>query len=854
MSGVKKQAPPASDLSTPQPGHAEHFYRPRIHALLTEAVKKALVLVRAGMGYGKTVAVSDFVRESGIPTVWIQLSDFDNVGLSFWENAIRAIKQVHEPFAEECQELGFPDTEDKLKQLFLIRDRVMANTRCIWVLDDMHLVNNPTVLNVLENSLYKIPKNHTYIVICRDLPDINLSGFLVRGMQANIGENDLLFTENEISQYLLQQGLFTELPNLPEIFLDTKGWSFTVNFLVRVLKKTPGYTKYARLFIKQNLFQLMEKEIWNTLSERLQHFLTRLSLLNRLAIGCVAMLAEGDESLLEEFNQQRITYIRLDDYGSCYLIHHLFLDYLRSKQEILNTAEINDTYKAAADWSANNGFTIDTLTYYEQIGDYTSIALILRGTPKQLVLSIIPHIKGIFDRAPAETFYQVEFFAAGYVAVLLLAGLWRDAIKFLQHFEHKLLLEPVSDEFKRRTMGVLYYLWGTLRQLMCTVDDTYDFDVYFEKINNYPMPPSHKGRLLCLYPFGPWINRAGLNRQGAPQEYCEALARSIGHFSVKTNSRMGGVDGLCRGELLFYQGEINVAKPLIENAQGDTKEERQFAFMHLALFYAMRIAAWQGNYSRMEQVLRDMEMTLEENAYDSRFFSYDIMLGVYYSILRLPESIPDWLKGKFSSYSHSNFLENFGNLIKIRYHYLTQKYDALLAYFEERKKWEIILYGRIGMLAMEACVRYQMKDKEEAYALLREAYETASPNNILVPFVELGKDMRTLTLAALRETDFPVPPVWLKSINQKASVYARQQTRVISEYKKANNIQIGINLTPRERNVLHDLYEGFSRSEIAANQDLSINTVRLVVNRIYEKLQARNLADLIRIVHEQKLL
>ena len=75
-----------------------------------------------------------------------------------------------------------------------------------------------------------------------------------------------------------------------------------------------------------------------------------------------------------------------------------------------------------------------------------------------------------------------------------------------------------------------------------------------------------------------------------------------------------------------------------------------------------------------------------------------------------------------------------------------------------------------------------------------------------------------------------------------------------SDYKKVNTIDTGIGLSSRETEILRDLNKGFSRSEIAANQNLSINTVRLIINTIYEKLRARNIADLIRIAHEQKLI
>jgi DNA-binding NarL/FixJ family response regulator len=56
-----------------------------------------------------------------------------------------------------------------------------------------------------------------------------------------------------------------------------------------------------------------------------------------------------------------------------------------------------------------------------------------------------------------------------------------------------------------------------------------------------------------------------------------------------------------------------------------------------------------------------------------------------------------------------------------------------------------------------------------------------------------------------------------------------------------------VHLSPRETAVLNDLYHGLSRSEIAASHDLSINTVKMVLNTIYAKLGVDNLADAIRV-------
>jgi LuxR family maltose regulon positive regulatory protein len=227
--------------------------------------------------------------------------------------------------------------------------------------------------------------------------------------------------------------------------------------------------------------------------------------------------------------------------------------------------------------------------------------------------------------------------------------------------------------------------------------------------------------------------------------------------------------------------------------------------------------------------------------------------GWYYCVLRQPDMVPDWLKKTFSPYSHAYFIENFGNQIKARYYYLTKNYIPLLKYIEEMKRREAILYGRVEMLAMEACIRYLTKDKSSAFASLREAYETASPNNILMPFTELGKDMRTLSSAALRDPNIGIPTPWLETVKRNSSLYAKHQSSFISEYNKNYKIDNKTTLSPRENEILRDLYRGFSRLEIADKQNLSINTVNLNINKIYKKLNAHSIADAIRISADQKL-
>jgi len=840
--------------SLPQTNIPLHLVRPRINALLTKALKKPIVIVVASAGYGKTRAVYDFLSQSEIPFLWMQLSNLDNVGTRFWENFVRVLvqSQLGEGMDKELIELGFPDTEDKISKFIEIWDRLVVNRRYVFVLDDLHLVNNPDVLRFLEHNEKNTIKDCTTIIICRELPKFNIVSMAIKDLVYNITEEDLNFTESELGTYLSRQGLSVTPQTLHEISQDTRGWAFSVNLIARSLHKAPAYMGYVRTAIKQNLFMLMEAEVWNMASEQLCRFWTRLSLIEHLSIDLVTMMTGGDEGLLTELHQQS-SYVRFDRDIGAYLIHHLFLDFLRTKQDILTDEEKRETYRVAAKLCEQNDFTIDAISYYEKLGDYKSIVKMLFNRLYFLAPDFALHMVGIFERTPAERFIKVDFLAAMHLRALFSLGRWHEVIALAGNYEQQLKKLPEDDILRKHTLCLIYYCWGYLRFMMATADHRYDCDIYFSKMLDCRTNPPIDMEQMYFIQAGLCTNISGSAKKGAPQEFINEALLFIRRVNECFEHKITGIGDILKGELLFYQGDIGAAEPLITSASARTWDCRQFEFAHRSLLYTMRIAIFQGKYKNAEAVMKYIEALLGEKDYPARFMSYDIALGWYHYILRQPELVPVWLKEKFIPYSHAYTIENAGNQVKARYHYLTKNYQPLLTYIEEMKQRESTLFGRLEMLAMEACVHYQMKDKKVAFKALRDAYKTASPNSIIMPFIELGKDMRTLTMAALSEPDCGIPQEWLETVKRKSALYAKYQSTVISDYERENDISGMKALSFRETEILHDLCKGLSRPEIAEKQEISLSTVKMNVNHIYEKLKANSIVDVIRIATEQKL-
>jgi LuxR family maltose regulon positive regulatory protein len=682
----------------------------------------------------------------------------------------------------------------------------------------------------------------------------------------NITENDLRFTENELAEFFRELDISPQPDSLREIMKDTGGWAFALNLIARSYQKAPGYEGYLQSAMKRNVFQLMGTEIWDGISESLQCFLIRLSLIDHLAVDLIALLAHGSEELLAELERQT-AYVRRDNYINAYLIHPLFLEFLATKQESLSEEQRRETYTIAGQWCNKNGFRFDALSYYEKTGDYKAIVSIIDELPAQIPPDIAKFTMGIIEQAPAEAYDTVESLAIVHLRVYMCQGLWQKSLELAEYYEAKFLKQPepsaksgqaghspaINDQFRNRSLGAIYYCCYYIRSLLCLTDDRYDHSIYFEKFVNYTPKPNDPYKMAIHCP-GLWITSVGSSRKGAMDECIDNITRAVAIMSRRFDGRMTGLDELARGEVTFFQGDIQAAEELITHALDQAREKKQYEIVHRALFYILRIAISQGDYAKAEQAIKETKAQLDEDEYLNRFTNFDISLSWYYYILGLPEKIADWLKEDFAPYAHAAFIENSGNQIKARYHYSKRNYPPLLSYINELKQRESYLFGRVEMLAMEACVHYKMKDKEKAFAVLSEAYQTASSNNLEMPFIELGKDMRTLTGSALKTPGIKIPVPWLESINRKASTYAKRQSHVTAEYRQANSISNNIAITPREADILSDLSRGLSRTEIAASRKLSVNTVKMVISNIYSKLGAENMANLIRIATERKLI
>ncbi|MDR2133646.1 MAG: LuxR C-terminal-related transcriptional regulator [Treponema sp.] len=844
------------------PGSQVYLKRPRIDLLLEKAWQNPVIIVAGGAGFGKTYAVYSFVKQCNTKTAWIQLSERDNIDEHFWENFVAAISVMSGDIAQKLAAINFPDTEQQFERyLGIPRGSIVPGEKYIVVYDDMHLLNDKPVLRFLERTITSPFPNIVSIIISRTEPALNLMKMESKGLLARITEEDLRFTREEMVSYFRLLDVKLPPQAAAAVYQDTEGWAFAIHLAGLFLKNafpnrgTMPDAGYMPSVIRPNIFKLIESEVMAPLPEALQRFLIKLSLVERLAPELLIEIA-GNSALIKDMARLG-SYIRFDTYLNAYRIHHLFLDYLKGRQNCLSAKEKIDVWEKTAAWSMANNQKMDAISCYEKAGNYAGIVSVLYSLPLILPDRLAQYVLDLMDRSPQSIYRDYPLNIIIRNRILISLGRYEQAKKELMQIIPLVRQMPESPGKHRILMGCNMHL-GFIGFIDVMRTRNYDFLESFREA-------ARESRLMGNYVPRPPVNGVSMGSHACrvmlpqPEEIekiIDLIKEAVPCASEAMGGCMSGMYELARGEFAFFRGEADRAEKFLLEGLRRGRENAQYEIENRALFYLLRIYLGQARISEIRYILGQLEAELDLPFFMTRYLYYDIVTGWYYIQTGQTGRVASWLKNDYEENELNFGARVLERLVRAKFYLYEKRYPAVLATLENFGGGESLLMGNIETKALEAVCRYQSRDREGAFRVLAEACELAAPAGLFFPFVELGKDMRTLTSAALKQENLPLPRDWLERINREASSYAKklffvaEQPRDGAERKFAGE---GAALSRREMEILRSLCQGLTRKEMARVSSISINTVKSTIRSIYNKLGAVNRADAVRIATEMNL-
>ncbi|MDR0584162.1 MAG: LuxR C-terminal-related transcriptional regulator [Treponema sp.] len=852
--------------------------RKRVDTLLEKAIKSRVVTVIAGEGTGKTQAVSSFLQKDMQRVVWMQLSERDNQPWHFWENYARGIARISPDAGKKMREIGFPETPRQVdRHTALIKSGVMSKEPLVTVMDDLNLLTNFVVLNYIENLLRSSLSQNCCMLISRfePAPGLNTLNFLAKGILSTITVDDLRFTEEETYEYFRLNNVHLQKEEIKRIWRKTEGWAMALGLIVREIKAENDENRgWDRVMFS---LKKMEENIFSTMSGELQKFLVKLSLIEHWPRILLEQLEGGKKSIsaLEKFS----SVIRFDIYLNGFRIHHLFLDFLKEKQQILSREEIKEVYSKAARWCLENNLFTDAAVDYERALDYGGFIRLIESLPRML-----PKVAAVFfleavDRLCAEPDADNnENGGDNYDRLYLLFIVRPRLLMLLDRFDeavrkcHEAIARfGAESPGKRRSrfLSAAYNNLGTLGLLACRQTRDYTFDRWFEKgLRYYLENPEPVSGQLSQTNIGSYVIQVGFPvESGEIDLFLNCYAASVQYVSVSMNGYLYGADTLARAELAYYQGDLNKAEQFSRQAVYQGRKEKQYEVESRALLFLMRISIHTGNIAGIQDLQKRMEAQLEIKEYLNRYTIHDIIMGRFYIRLGLIEKIAPWLRTEHKAEMNVLF-RNLDTLIEALCLFSEKKYPAVLKALEEEKERPDtgrFLLGLLEMTALEAVTRFKLGDREGAFIALEQAYNAAAPYKLEMPFIDLGENMYNLINAVLKsgsgeKTECAgIGRDWLRVIREKTSAYAKKLSFVADRYSGRDAPAIAedrsdSDISGHEKAILSLLSQGRTEKEIAGEMKISPQMVKSAIRSLYVKLGAANRAGAVRIAAEKGLL
>lgn len=358
-------------LRPPLP-RADLLGRERLLARLRAAVAAhPLTLISAPAGSGKTTLVTQWVAgvAGELQVGWLSLDEQDDDPAVFLAGLLAALRSVCPACGQGLAALhsaeGPADLRPLVGPLVNALDEHLTGPAAL-VLDDLHLITSPAILQALELLVGRLPPRLRLVLIARADPPLGLPRLRARRQLAELRLPDLRFTLDEAGG-LLNSGLALGLDpdEVRAAHSRTEGWAAGLSLLASSLELagSPAVSEADAKRLRSRLMRGVgrtERAIFDYLAEEVlerqdpfaRMFLLETAILPELTPeACAAVTGRDDAAaVLDELYRRNLFLVALDDAaaGAAYRYHDLFADFLRERLRREHPGWLRDLHRRAA--------------------------------------------------------------------------------------------------------------------------------------------------------------------------------------------------------------------------------------------------------------------------------------------------------------------------------------------------------------------------------------------------------------------------------------------------------------------------------------------------------------------------
>jgi LuxR family transcriptional regulator, maltose regulon positive regulatory protein len=374
---TKLRPPPAPRVGLVRRGGLE--------SLLQVGLQAKLCLVEAPAGFGKTTLLTGWhaVADAG-RVAWVSLDEGDNDPTRFWSYVVAALQTVEPNVGTAALAALGRQSADLYRVVLpgLLNDLDGIGSPLVLVLDDYHLITNPTCHQTLGFVLEHLPAGVHLGLSTRVDPPLPLARMRAREELTELRVAELRFSDQEAAALLNgSMGLQLATQDVARLAERTEGWAAGLVLAGLSLRGRPDPSAFIAAFHGDNrhVADYLGAEVLERQPEPISSFLLRTSILGRLCGPlCDAVLeTQGSAALLEQLERANLFLMPLDDRRQWYRYHHLFAQLLRLELANREPALLPVLHQRAAGWHRQAGNLDEAISHATAAGDFTQAAALI---------------------------------------------------------------------------------------------------------------------------------------------------------------------------------------------------------------------------------------------------------------------------------------------------------------------------------------------------------------------------------------------------------------------------------------------------------------------------------------------
>lgn len=868
---------------------------PRAHlrdTLEQEVPYHKVTVVAAPAGYGKTTLLADWARSSHFPVAWLSVGEEDNDLERFLRYLLAAWEEV-QPGVRESP-LGLllgamsPDSEAALPA-FINAGNDVPN-HLVFVLDDYHLIEDPSIHEALTFLLDHLPPALHFVLASRAKPPLPLARYRARQQLFEFRADDLRFSQEETNDFLNRlMGLSLSPDDVALLHAETEGWIAGLQLvaltprhrrdLVRGRPAVSGRHRFIADYLAQDVLDQLPPDV--------REFLLKTSLLERLCGSlCEAVTGrEGSQEMLELLERENLFLVPLDDRREWYRYHWLFADFLREELHRRHLDEVAHLHRAAARWHLAH--ELPEQAFYHAV-EGNDVELVVHITERYVLVKLfsgeIRLLKRWLESLPEAWYTSHPVLGLAQAGVLFFTGQFDACVHCLDEVERRALAKRADRRdtlarvtaircfiacFHKSLVQAEALAEQALRELpeedldhrvgvYASLGDTYrqcgrweEAKACYLQVLDFPHAPTF--RIYSVHAFGALADLE--LRQGRLRDSAAYWSKALAVIQERENWAafplpLIGWVFIRMGEILYEWNDLGEAGSHLSRGLERAELGGDVRALIAGYLLAGRVQLAEGDIAAAVDYLERVRPLVEEAPFPdwtSRFERFQLELWLVQDRLR---AAVHWSDGMLQGGTIEDRPENEVARLAVA-RVLIVKGDApsleralvLLDRLLEAAEAE----GRTGVLiealALQALGHWRRGDSAGSMTSLERALRLAEPEGYVRLFVDLGLPMARLLQEARSRAVLP---------DYVATLLAAFGGRL--SFPTPAQETLPEPLTSREQEVLELMAAGLTNREIGEALVISPETVKKHTGNIYSKLAVRSRREAVARARELALL